>query len=143
MLSDEPEERQQRRLVAGHGVILVFRNCNLPLPRHKQRASYCNSWLIGDAFQSIFQSNGITAGRVESVHVLFSSALPPSRPPRVARRSRDRSDFLTCETPQRGLPLWADDAGHECALGRGAVSAVVLFRCCCGSLMMRHIQISV
>jgi len=39
--------------------------------------------------------------------------------------------------------FWADDAGREFALGRGAVSAVVLFRCCCGSLMMRHIQISV
>ena len=70
---------------------------------------------------------------MESVHVLFSSALSPSRPPpRVARRSRDRSDFLTYETPQRGLPLWADDAGHEFALGRrsecsGAISLLLRF----------------
>jgi hypothetical protein len=82
----------------------------------------------------LIKSTRITAGRVE---VCLQACMLLGAAAGIA------VIFLTYETPQRGLPLWADDAGHECALGRGAVSAVVLFRCCCGSLMMRHIQISV
>jgi hypothetical protein len=75
-------------------------------------------------------------GKSSFKHDMFSSTLLPYRPPAAPLQELLGAVagiaviFLTCETPQRRLALWADDAGREFHWRKtGRRSAVMLFRC--------------